>query len=153
LINARGFPEAVSQAEYVLELSPDSVFLKWELGNAKVAMGDYDGAVDVNLSRKVGSPGTNFMVGVAHALSGREQEARQVLDFLLERRQKRYVPASQIGVIYGALGELDEAFEWLDRAFEEQDWFLYWLKVDPTYDPLRNDPRFDPLLERMDFPQ
>jgi hypothetical protein len=55
-------------------------------------------------------------------------------------------------VIYGGLGELDQAFEWLDRAYEEQDWFLVWLEVDPMYDPLRGDPRFATLLDRMSFP-
>ena len=151
-MSARRFEEAITQAQHVLEFSPDSVFVKWCLGNVKVAMGDYDGAIEVYLSRQVGNPGTNFMVGVAHALAGREDEAREVLDFLLERRQKRYVPGSQIGVIYGALGELDEAFEWLDRAYEERDYFLGGLKVDPMYDPLRDDPRFADLLERMNFP-
>ena len=152
LNNARRFSEATAQAEHVLELSPDSVFLEWELGNVRVATGDYDGAVEIYLSRQVGSPGTNFMVGLAHALAGREEEAREVLDFLLERREKRYVPGTQIGVIYGGLGELDQAFEWLDRAYEEQDWFLVWLEVDPMYDPLRGDPRFATLLDRMSFP-
>jgi serine/threonine protein kinase len=152
-MSARRYEEAIAQAEHVLEFFPDSVFVKWGLGNVKVAMGDYDGAIEVYLSRKVRSPGTNFMVGLAHALAGRQEQAREVLDFLLERRQQRYVPGSQIAVIYGGLGELDHAFEWLDRAYEERDYFLGGLKVDPMYDPLREDLRFAALLERMNFPQ
>ena len=152
LNNARLLSEAMTHAEHVLELSPESVFLKWELGNVKVATGDYDGAVEVYLSRKVGNPDKNPMVGVAHALAGRTEQAREVLDFLLERRRNRYVPGTMIAAIYGALGEPDVAFEWLDRAYEELDWFLAWLKVDPMYDPLREDPRFATLLERMNFP-
>jgi TolB-like protein len=152
LAAAHRYSEAQALAEQLLEVSPESVFAKWVLGKVKVAMGDFDGALEALLSREVGNPGKNFMVGEALALAGRADEAREVLDFLLERRQDRYVPGTMIGVIYGALGEPDAAFEWLDRAYEERDYFLVWLKVDPMYDPLREDPRFADLLQRMNFP-
>ena len=152
LVAAHRYSEAQALAEQLLEVSPESVFAKWVLGKVKVAMGDFDGALEALLSREVGNPGKNFMVGEALALAGRADEAREVLDFLLERRQDRYVPGTMIGVIYGALGEPDAAFEWLDRAYEERDYFLVWLKVDPMYDPLRQDPRFADLLQRMNFP-
>jgi len=152
LVAAHRYSEAQAQAEQILEVSPESVFAKWVLGKVKAAMGDFDGALEALLSRQVGNPGKNFMVGVALALAGRADEAREVLDFLLERRQDRYVPGTMIAVIYGALGEPDAAFDWLDRAYEERDYFLVWLKVDPMYDPLRDDPRLATLLERMNFP-
>ncbi len=152
LLMARRYPDALLQAEEMLRLSPDSVFIKWVAAKARVAMGDFEGGLEMLLSREVGSPGTNFMVGVAQAQAGQIQEAREVLDFLQERRQDRYVPGTMIAVIHATLGETDAAFEWLDRAYEERDYFLLWLKVDPMYDPLRKDPRFAALLERMNFP-
>ena len=152
ILNARRYPEALEQAEEILDLSPNSVFVKWVAGKVKLAMGDFDGGLEMLLSREVGSPDKNSMVGVAYAQAGQNQEARRVLDFLLKRRQERYVPGSMIASIYGALGEPDKAFEWLDRAYEERDYFLLWIKVDPVYDALRDDPRFAALLERMNFP-
>ncbi len=152
LVAARRDSEALAQAELNLEVSPDSVFAKWVHAKAKMAMGDFDGALETLLSRQVGNPGKNPMVGVAHAQAGHTVEAREVLDFLLERRQDRYVPGTMIASIYAALGESDAAFEWLDRAYEERDYFLVWLKVDPMYDPLRDDPRLADLLQRMNFP-
>ena len=67
------------------------------------------------------------------------------------RREDRYVPGTMIAVIHGALGGHDAAFEWLDLACRELDYFLIFFKVDPAYDPLRGDPRFATLLERMNF--
>ena len=152
LVAARRDSEALAQAEVNLEVSPDSVFAKWVHAKAKMAMGDFNGALETLLSRQVGNPGKNPMVGVAHAMAGHAVEAREVLDFLLERRQERYVPGTMIASIYAGLGESDAAFEWLERAYEERDYFLVWLKVDPMYDPLRDDPRLANLLQRMNFP-
>jgi hypothetical protein len=55
--------------------------------------------------------------------------------------------------IYGALGLKDRAFEWLEQGFRTRDAFMPFVKVDPGFDPLRSDPRFDGLMRRMRFPQ
>jgi len=91
------------------------------------------------------------MVGLVQGLAGREQEARRVLDFLLTRRRERYVPASMIAMIYGGLGERNQAFEWLDRAYEDRDYFLAGALVEPRFDSLREDSRFDTLLAQMNL--
>jgi serine/threonine protein kinase/predicted Zn-dependent protease len=149
---ARRLDEAQAEAARILALLPDSVFAKWTLGNTKLAARDYDGAIRVYLTRAVATPDKNFMVGLAHALAGRQAEARAVLDFLLERRQSRYVPATMIAVVYGGLGELDNAFAWLDRAYDERALLLGEAAVESMYDPLRADPRFAVLLRRMSLP-
>lgn len=58
-------------------------------------------------------------------------------------------PASYIAEIYAALGEKDHAFEWLEKALGDRDEELVFLKVNPRLDPLRSDPRFQRLLERV----
>jgi serine/threonine-protein kinase len=153
LASARRFAEARAQAARVLDLSPESIFAKWALGNVALASGDPDGALAHYLSRKVAAPDKNFMVGLAHALAGRQAEARAVLDFLYERRAARYVPATMIAVVHGGLGERDAAFEWLARGVDEHALFAVSLAVDPMFDPLRADPRLDALLARMKLPK
>jgi len=58
------------------------------------------------------------------------------------------VSAYHVAAIYGALGDTDEAFEWLDRAYEERSPWIGYMNVDPRLDPLRSDPRFDALLRK-----
>jgi len=71
---------------------------------------------------------------------------------LRELSKRRYVSAYGIAQIYTALGDFDHAWAWLEKAFEERSFQLIWLKVDPTIDALRSDPRFQDLLRRMNFP-
>ena len=66
-----------------------------------------------------------------------------------ENKAKQYIPGYYMAVLYGALGEKDKAFEWLERSYQQRDSFLARLKVDPNLDDLRADPRFQSLLERM----
>ena len=153
LTAARRYPEALRIARRSLETSPDSVFLKWTLGNAELALGHFDEALATYMSRKVSNPGMNFMVGLLHGRAGRRKEARAVLDFLLARRSQRYVPASMIAIVYGGLGERDAAFEWLQRAYDERDFFILGTGVGFQFDALRGDPRFDALLARMKLPK
>ena len=53
----------------------------------------------------------------------------------------------------GALGDKDAAFAELEKAYQNHDWFLQRIKVDPSVDPLRDDPRFDAIVKRLNFPQ
>jgi hypothetical protein len=80
------------------------------------------------------------------AVSGRRPEAQKVLDQLTELSKQKYIPALDM-VIYAGLGEKDKAFEWLEKGFEDRT--LRAIKVEPTFDPLRSDPRFADMLRRM----
>ena len=82
-----------------------------------------------------------------------EDEARALLSQLMERRAREFVPAIAIVYIYLGLGEHDEALRWLEEAYQEHGVSLVWLKELWIYDPLRSDPRFQSILERMDFPK
>jgi hypothetical protein len=88
----------------------------------------------------------------AHVLAacGREQEAREILDELVARRDEQWVTAYEIAVIYSYLNEADEAFDWLARAEQEHAVGLTYVRVDPRLNKLRSDPRFDELLQRLD---
>jgi TolB-like protein/Tfp pilus assembly protein PilF len=91
-------------------------------------------------------------LGNAYARAGRVREARECLRQLKQRSDVETVETYAIAIIHAGLGEKDQAFEWLEKAYEEHDQGLSFLKVDPTLDPLRSDPRFQDLLRRMNFP-
>jgi len=67
--------------------------------------------------------------------------------------QKEYVPADSIAHVYVGLGETDQAFAWLERAYGERSFGMAWLKVEPSWDSLRSDPRFTDLMRRVGLPQ
>ncbi len=75
-----------------------------------------------------------------------------MLNNLVDQSKQRYVHPAHISYIYISLGEKDKAFEWLENAYKERGGYLDLLKVDPWYDPIRDDPRFQDLLRRMNFP-
>jgi len=88
-----------------------------------------------------------------HARLGERSQALRILDELKGASKQKYVSAYSFAVIYLGLGEKDQAFAWLEKAYEERSFLLPYLKVDPIWDPLRSDPRFADLLRRMGLPQ
>ncbi|MCM3877803.1 MAG: tetratricopeptide repeat protein, partial [Thermoanaerobaculia bacterium] len=150
---ARRYDEAVQQQRKVLSVYPDSVFAKWALANALTSMKRYDEAIATYLSRKVSRPETNFALGLAYGLAGRKAEARKVLESLLEKRKSQFVPPTCIAIVYAGLGEMDVAFQWLDRAYEERAFLVDSVKTDPLFDVFRSDPRFEAFLRKMNFPK
>ncbi len=83
------------------------------------------------------------------AANGKRDEARAIAEKLEERKKKVYVAPTHLVLIYTALGENDLAFKWLDKAFAERDFWTIWLPVDPRYDVLKSDPRFDLYVRRI----
>ena len=88
-------------------------------------------------------------MGQAYAVSHQEGEARKILDQLKERSQQTYVQPMWIAVIHLGLGEKDQAFDWMQKAYEDRSAWLVYLKVDPLFDPVRGDARFADLLRRV----
>ena len=78
-------------------------------------------------------------------------EAREVIEHLKDLSKQRYFPSYFIAQIYGALGEKDEAFEWLEKTFAERSANLTVLEAEPMFDPLRSDARFQDLLRRVEL--
>lgn len=74
-----------------------------------------------------------------------------ILNEYLASRKGESVDGEGLSSVYAILGEKDEAFKWLERGYQEHDQWMYILKVDPTLDPLRSDPRFKELLRKVGF--
>jgi len=92
------------------------------------------------------------LLGEAYAAAGHREDAHKILEQLKEISKQRYITPYVVGRIYAALGKKDEAFRWLELAYQERAAWMVFLKVDPRLDGLRPDPRFQDLLRRMNFP-
>ncbi|SRR6266550_2439368 len=89
---------------------------------------------------------------VRRIASGRGDQARDILNRLKEQSQRSYVSPCDIAEVHAALGEEDQAFEWLEKAYDARSGDLRFLKVSQSFpDSLRSDPRFTDLLRRVGF--
>ena len=91
-------------------------------------------------------------LGCVYAAAGRRTEAVGIAANLIQFSKRRSVSAYSIACIYAELHDANEACVWLEKAYEDRADGLYNLKVNPRFDPVRSDPRFQDLLRRMNFP-
>ncbi|HSP13559.1 MAG TPA: winged helix-turn-helix domain-containing protein [Thermoanaerobaculia bacterium] len=97
------------------------------------------------------SPEILSLIGYTYAVSGRTAEARQMLEELHRSSRQRYISPYHIAMIHAGLGERDEAFQWLEKAYDDREGRLTILRFAPEFAPLRSDPRFTKLLQRMNL--
>ena len=87
----------------------------------------------------------------ALAKAGNLTEAREILDQLLKLSNEAYVPPYNIAVVYNGLGEREKTLDYLEQAYRQKNVLMVFLKVDPKWNSLRNEPRFIDLMRRMNF--
>ena len=94
------------------------------------------------------------LAGLAHtyARAGRKQDALKLLAQLQEQAKKGFVPAYDLATVYAGLGDAEQAFAWLDKAFQERSAFLVHVRWDPKFAALHSDPRFTELTRRIGLP-
>jgi tetratricopeptide (TPR) repeat protein len=152
---ARRFDEAIEQCRKTLELDPSFTPVHGTLGHVYGAKGMYREALaeyEKFATLSGGSPGSTAFVGYAHARLGQRSYAFRVLDQLRAASKQRYVPALSFAIVYVGLGEKEQAFMWLERAYDERTNSLAYFKVTAWWDPLRSDPRFADLVRRIGLP-
>ncbi len=98
-----------------------------------------------------GAPTVQSWLGLSLAQSGNASEARSLLQSLHALAAQAYVPPTCFAWIHFGLGEIDDAFVWLDRAVEARDHMMTPIKSYPFLDPIRSDPRFATLLRKMNL--
>ena len=92
-------------------------------------------------------------MGYVFAKSGEHQKAHEILNELEKRSNQEHVPALSFAQIYAGLGDSEQALAWLEKAYNERSVWITFSKVDPRFDPLRSDPRFQDLQRRIGLPQ
>jgi serine/threonine protein kinase/Tfp pilus assembly protein PilF len=137
---------AVAEGERTMQLDPTYFYLDSNLAAAYREKGRFEQAIALYIKAQemTGIPSSGL--AITYARIGRAAEAREVLNRLLERRTTRYVSAPTIAAVYVSLGEKENAFRWLTRAYEEHSGLLQWIAFLPQFRPLQTDPRFDQLL-------
>jgi tetratricopeptide (TPR) repeat protein len=136
-----------------LEIDPDFPQSHWILSEFYLKAGEFDKALShLDRFEQTPSPSALGFVGRTYGLTGRKTEARAILSQLMARRDHEYIPASALANIYVALGDDEEALRWLEVAYDERDIWMVWLNQDWIFGRLRSDPRFQAILDRLDFP-
>jgi tetratricopeptide (TPR) repeat protein len=151
LYYARRYDEAIDQCRKALELDPNYAMAHLHLGQAYIQKGMHREAVDelqkaISLSER--NPEVVAMLGYAYAAGGDRKKAENVIKELAVLSKRGYVPSYSVAEIYAELGRKDEAFAWLQKAYQERTPHFCSLKVDPTMDSLRSDERYAELLRR-----
>ncbi len=134
LFYARRTDESIAQLQEALEMDPNFAIAHGFLAQAYEQKGMFNQAI-VESQRAVelsnGNASLIAWLGRAYALAGRKREARQVLTKLESLSRDRYIPPYTVALIYAALGQNDEAFDWLERAYRDRFWMMAFLKGGP----------------------
>jgi TolB-like protein/DNA-binding winged helix-turn-helix (wHTH) protein/Tfp pilus assembly protein PilF len=151
----RQYDLTLEQCQKTLQLSPEfkdaHELIAWacvEKGMFKEAIAEF--SKDDPDFRNI--PPIMGHLGNAYARAGQRAAAHRILQELIEQTKEKR-GAYEVALVYTGLSEKDRAFEWLENAYNMHDKGMCYLKVDPSLDPLRSDPRFQDLLRRMNFPE
>lgn len=148
------YDQAIEQYQKTLDLDPSFVVSLWGLGIAYMQKAMYnEAAVAVQNAIDLTGEASLFAVtlDMIYSLAGKKFEAKNLLKKILEQSKQRYVSPFNISLIHLGLNQKDEAFEWLNNAYEQRDHWMAYIKVHPMLDSLRSDPRFTALLKKMNL--
>ena len=152
---ARRYDEAIEQLRRTVELDPNYPVAYWILGLVHRKTGRYELAItegEKGVSLSGGSPMMRAALAQTYSMAGRTRETHEMLDDLTKLAQHKYVAPQFFAGIHIGLGESDRAMEYLEKSYEEHSHWLIYLHIDPSMDPLRDQPRFQDLLQRVGLP-
>ena len=151
----RQHDRALDQLAKALELEPSYALAHWYRGLAYEEKKMYPEALRELTKTKDLLPGNLAVqsdIGHVYAVSGNKSEAEKTIARLKQESTRTYVNLYELALIYIGLGQNDQAFDWLEKAYRERSDQLIYLKVDPRLDPIRSDSRFADLVRRVGIP-
>jgi len=152
LRNARKYAEALQKLRHAQTLQPNFYTALLSYSWVAEPLGIFEEAEKacrqaVDLTNGLSMP--LYAYGYTLAVSGKREVALEIAAELEEREKTQYVPPIFNALIYTALGEIDTAFRWVDKAFEKRDFWTVWLPVDPRFDALKSDARYESYVNKI----
>jgi tetratricopeptide (TPR) repeat protein len=151
---ARQYEPALEQCRREIAVDPTSYWSHMLLGWTYEQEKEFPAAIEAMLqaNRLNDTSQVIASLGHAYAVAGRRGEAERVIRELRKKSERKYISPYDIATIYAGLGDKEQTLIWLGKAYEDRSGCLaLWLKVDPKFDALRSDPRFQDLLRRVGF--
>jgi serine/threonine-protein kinase len=149
----RKYDQAIEVLQKTLKMDPNFTRVHQFLGLVYLEKSMYKEALAELQNEKEllrsWNPDLETPIGITYVKMGKRKEAQQVLEDMTEKSRQGHIMPYLLASLCFALGENDQGFEWLQKAYDERDQQLYFLKVDPLFDSARSDPRFNALLKKM----
>lgn len=151
---ARRYHQAIVQFRRTVETYPQYFIASFYLALAHYASGNTREAIAVLEPKALEADIPELKMGLAtfYAAAGRKREAERLLAALLKQKQAGALPAFILVGPYVGMQQYERAIDWLEQAYQERNWQMVFIGVEPLLDPLRSHPRFQTLLKRMNFP-
>jgi TolB-like protein/Tfp pilus assembly protein PilF len=149
---ARRYDEAIEQLRKTSEMDPGFYYTHWNLGSALAAKGAIGAAIEEYQKARAlnDDPFALALLARAYAFSGNRMEAEKILNQLKELSKERYVSAYSFALVSLGLGNKEETLRWLEKGYEDRAGNdLAYVRVEPLLDPLRGEPRFEALVEKV----
>jgi tetratricopeptide (TPR) repeat protein len=150
------YDQAIEQLRKTLDMDSGFLPAHTELGGAYAqkrmygeAIAEFEKAISLEKDNAFSLMGLGF----TYAVSGKTEDAHRILDQLNELSKRLYVPPTFIAAVYAGLGKNDQAFQWLEKAYNERDEGLIYLNSAAPWRRLSSDPRFASLVRRVGLPQ
>jgi adenylate cyclase len=152
----REYDKAIAQCHKALDLDPSFYLPHFVLGTIEMRAAEtYSKAIEeFRLAQTMETqPILTAYLGCTYAKNGQRDKAMETLEELNQLGRHRFVTPFCQALVYLGLGENSQAIDWLEKAYEERSVWMGWLKVEPIYDPIRSNPRFQALYNKMNFPR
>lgn len=149
------YDEAISQLRKTLQMNPKFPLAHLWLGRAYQQKQMYEEAIAEYRETDAALPDwvvTLAAIGNVEGVAGKRRAARDILAKLNTLAQKKYVTPYGVALVYDGLGEQDQALSWLDKALDDRSHWLVWIRLDPRWDAIRDEPRFKRIVSRVAFP-
>jgi tetratricopeptide (TPR) repeat protein len=152
LYYTREYERALEELEKSKEIFPEHTINYSYMARVYAQLGRYEEAIsshEQSSELRDQSGELSPFLAYIYSLSGKRAEAQKRLNNIIEYSKQNFVPPISIAGVYVGLGEKEEAFFWLEKGYSQNDALLNYLKMDPTFDPLRSDPRYTELLRKI----
>ncbi len=149
---ARQYDKALERLQTALEMDPDFVPTHITLGDVYLQKGNFKSAIaeyQRAISLSGGGRGGKSSLAYIYAVSGKKEEAQKLLEETRILLEQKRASSLDMSIIYAGLGQKEQALDWLEKAYTERSYRLIYAGVEPIFDSLRSDPRFQDLLQRI----